>query len=581
MEPNDCRVQDGPTEPKMSYPERVPVISVDVGTTSVRLAIIVFYGEDLKHAKVLASQEKDIDHFQNGSRFEQQSRQIFEAICECSKVCIQRADIDPELIASIGFSATCSLVIHKEHDQSNDVIMWMDHRAVKEAQSITSNGSKVLQQFGGTCSPEFSLSKLIWLRDNAKDRLDAASGLFELPDWLVYRCLGGDAKQSPRSLCSLVCKWGYNADLNCHCDIVESSFSEATKEKFGTTVMRPGMVAGFMSVEAAVQMGLFVSHSGCSSRTRTDIVVGTSLIDAHAGMLAMLSVPTSHYGADLAIETKFCSLAGTSSCHMLLSKENKFTKGVWGPYRNVVLDNFYLLEAGQTLTGKLVELCIQQSIEGKMLLESGSSMKQIIQNLNHQIAKMDPKSSLTVLPSYHGNRSPLANPRLRGGIYGLSAQNPNLLDSYIAHIEAIAFETRLIVDNLGIELACILVSGGLMKNEFYMQTLANVLKCRVFKIALDDVDVMVMGGALVARCAAINFMTSKARATDTKIDQKPLSEQDVQDLVYDQLHVVAYEPSTVLDKYLERKYLCYKEFVAFSQQVDKIVHEEGIQISQS
>lgn len=94
--------------------------------------------------------------------------------------------------------------------------MWMDHRAVEQAKFITATQHSVIEQFGGTCSPEFSLSKLLWIKKYQPLRFENAIGFMELPDWLSWRCStffnSYSVKTFPRSICSVVCKWGFDAE---------------------------------------------------------------------------------------------------------------------------------------------------------------------------------------------------------------------------------------------------------------------------------------------------------------------------------------------------------------------------------
>lgn len=95
--------------------------------------------------------------------------------------------------------------------KENNVFMWMDHRAIKEAADITNTKNAVLEQMGGTCSVEFSLAKLFWLFRNRKDRFEKATAFMELPDFFAWKCSDLTPKDYPRSVCSVVCKWGYDA----------------------------------------------------------------------------------------------------------------------------------------------------------------------------------------------------------------------------------------------------------------------------------------------------------------------------------------------------------------------------------
>jgi len=49
-------------------------------------------------------------------------------------------------------------------DERCNVIMWMDHRAASEANTINSTRHPVLRSVGGSISLEMQLPKLLWLK---------------------------------------------------------------------------------------------------------------------------------------------------------------------------------------------------------------------------------------------------------------------------------------------------------------------------------------------------------------------------------------------------------------------------------
>jgi len=49
-------------------------------------------------------------------------------------------------------------------DERCNVIMWMDHRAVAEAETINRTRHPVLRSVGGSVSLEMQLPKLLWLK---------------------------------------------------------------------------------------------------------------------------------------------------------------------------------------------------------------------------------------------------------------------------------------------------------------------------------------------------------------------------------------------------------------------------------
>ena len=46
-----------------------------------------------------------------------------------------------------------------------DVIMWMDHRAARQADVINSTRHQVLDYVGGSISLEMQMPKLLWLKE--------------------------------------------------------------------------------------------------------------------------------------------------------------------------------------------------------------------------------------------------------------------------------------------------------------------------------------------------------------------------------------------------------------------------------
>ncbi|RWS28152.1 FGGY carbohydrate kinase domain-containing-like protein [Leptotrombidium deliense] len=244
--------------------------------------------------------------------------------------------------------------------------MWMDHRAITEAQQITDSNFEFLKNFGGICSPEFSISKLAWMHKNQFDRFSKAEAFLELPDWLVWRSTQSTENSChlfPRSMCCIGCKWAFDTEANRWSPDFFRALNvqnvSDVKRKIGENSCAPGTFVGNLTVEAAIEMGL-LSENNTNTKT-VSISVSSSLIDAHSGVLAMFAL---HAKADCDTEQIFesvvCVIAGTSTCHMALSKQKLFTRGVWGPYFNVIFLNSYLREAGQSAAGKLIDFLIKQ-----------------------------------------------------------------------------------------------------------------------------------------------------------------------------------------------------------------------------
>jgi ribulose kinase len=127
--------------------------------------------------KLLAHATREITLFRSaGNQVEQSSREIWQAVCYCIKTAVAHSGMPPESVAGIGFDATCSLVVVGENDEplavgpsddpDRNIIVWMDHRAIGQAEKINATGHAVLQYVGGKISPEMETPKILWLKEN-------------------------------------------------------------------------------------------------------------------------------------------------------------------------------------------------------------------------------------------------------------------------------------------------------------------------------------------------------------------------------------------------------------------------------
>ena len=187
-------------------------LGVDVGTGSARAGVFDAEGH------LLGSGVSEITIFRDGAHFvEQASDQIWTSVCDATRAAVTEAGIDPGDVAGIGFDATCSLVVvdgtgaplsvGPGKDPARNIIVWMDHRAMGEAEEINATGHRVLSYVGGTISPEMQAPKLLWLKRNMPDTFADAGHFFDLTDFLTWKATGALA----RSSCTVTCKWTYVA----------------------------------------------------------------------------------------------------------------------------------------------------------------------------------------------------------------------------------------------------------------------------------------------------------------------------------------------------------------------------------
>ncbi|CAG9858955.1 unnamed protein product [Phyllotreta striolata] len=513
---------------------------VDVGTGSVRAALVTDSGE-IKKVKVEETKTwNDQPDF-----YEQSFDNIWGAAINCVKDVIQ--GINPEEIKGIGFDATCSLVCFDKEGKpltispggSNErnIILWLDHRAVKEADEINKTNHEVLRYVGGKISPEMETPKLLWLKRNMKKTWDEAGYFFDLPDALTWRATNVDC----RSKCSLVCKWTYEMteegdegwNLSYFQEIGMEDLSANCWRKIGNCIQAPCEPVGYGLCErAAGELGL-----------KKGTPVGTSMIDAHAGGLGLIG--TKADGIDPAFHTRLSLICGTSTCHMAVSPTAIFVPGVWGPYKDAMIPGMWLSEGGQSATGKLIDFIIEtHPATPEIMKKKGNEPIMIYLNkILEDMAKKNNLPSVSLLthdvhvwPDFHGNRSPIADPLLKGMVSGLTlaGDEESLALLYLATIQSLAYGTRHIIDALRKagykELKSLLLCGGLSKNPIFTQTHAEV--CNLPLVCPEEPESVLLGAAILGACASGTFGSMKetiAAMGSNGIVVNPTSDRNIVD----------------------------------------------------
>ena len=252
--------------------------------------------------------------------------------------------------------------------------------------------------------------------------------------------------------------------------------------------MSAGELAGTLSEKAANELGLVAG-----------IAVGSGVIDAYAGWVgtvgAKVKLGSSELAADVANNdpsqafSRLAAVAGTSTCHIAMSPEPVFVQGVWGPYRDVLIPEYWMAEGGQSATGELLKHVLETHPAFQEALSLAESYNtNIYDYLNEHLKDMQVKEDAPAI-SYlgrhfffygdlFGNRSPVADPRMTGSVIGLS--NDKSMDGlalyYYATMEFIALQTHQIIETMnaaGHKISSIFMSGSQCQNDILMRLMAS------------------------------------------------------------------------------------------------------------
>jgi D-ribulokinase len=500
-------------------------IGVDVGTGSARAGVFDAEG------RLLASARRPIALWREaGEIVEHSSQDIWRATTGAVREAVAASGQPQEAFAGIGFDATCSLVVldasgaplpvGPSGDAQRDVIVWMDHRATAETDRINSGGHEVLRYVGGKISPEMEIPKLMWLAQHMPETFGRAGHFFDLTDYLTWRASGSRR----RSVCTLTCKWNYLAhERRWPTDLLENlGLRELARDGFariGAEVVEPGTPLGAgLAPEAAAAMGL-----------PAGVKVGAGLIDAHAGAVGTLSASLG--GAHADPRRRLALILGTSACCMAVSDRPRFIDGVWGPYFSALTPNQWLTEGGQSAFGAAIDRLMRrhpaftdasqrdgdnayEEMERDILARAGTLSRAAL------LAK-----DLHVLPDFLGNRSPLADPNVRGALVGLDlrADRDSALELYVAALTGLAHGVAQIIRTLeggGFDFDMLVVSGGAGRSPLVRQIIADATGRRVG--APETSEPVLLGAAMLGAVAAGKHDMGSAMSAMSRLSDEVL-----------------------------------------------------------
>lgn len=499
------------------------VVGVDVGTGSVRAGVF-----DLRGRRA-GMGVRPIRLWRPRADFaEQSSDDIWRACRGAVRAAVREAGVKADRVVGIAFDATCSLVsvdgrgrpvtVSPSGRDEQNVIVWMDHRALAEADEINATRHRALKHVGGAISPEMQPPKLLWLKrrlPRAWARVAAGGTFLDLADYMAWRATGEDV----RSLCTTVCKWMYRGHGGGRGG---GAWDDGLWKRIGLGELAADGHARIGRVVRPMGEPIGAGLSGPSARDlglRPGTAVGVGIIDAHAGGLGMIGAEVDGRGLDpRTCRRRLALIGGTSSCHMALSEAPTFVPGVWGPYFSAMVPGMWLNEGGQSATGALIDHVIESSAWvpelSRRARRRGVSVHAVLNEHLERMAaaRRAPVSRLTegfhVLGDHHGNRSPRADPHARGMVSGLSLNRTvdELAVAYLATVQAVAYGTRHIIETMNsaprgsYAIDTIFACGGGTKNPLFVQQHADVTGCEV--ILPREPEAVLLGTAMLGAVAA-------------------------------------------------------------------------------
>ena len=446
-------------------------LGLDVGTQSVRAALFDLGGACRGHGTAA------LDTFHPRPTWaEQDARQWWTAACAAVPAALNRAGASAEAVVAVGLDCTACTVIPCAADGTplRRALLWMDQRAFREAEQISSTGEPILRYVSGVVSPEWMLPKALWLKRNELDVYEKAGRIVECTDWFMHRLTG----EWTLSLNNVTVKWNHARP--------DGGWSEPLLARVGlydllgkwpARIVPLGKGEAKLSAEAAEALGL-----------KAGIAVAQGGIDAYLGMLGLGAV-----GAG-----EMALILGSSTCHLATSARAVLGSGMLGCYPDAVSEGLYTLEGGQTSTGSILDW-YRRHLAGNEQARAEKEGRSIWEVLDEQARAVPPGSEgLMCLDYWQGNRCPIKDPRARGVWWGLSLSHGpgHLLRSIY---EATACGTRHILEDLtghGFGLDHLYAGGGGARSRLWLEIHADVLGRPLF--VPHESEACALGAAMLA-----------------------------------------------------------------------------------
>jgi xylulokinase len=443
------------------------IIAHDLGTTGNKASLHQIDGTLLDSVTVNYPA-----HFAPGGIAEQHPEDWWQAVVDATRKLLSRAATDPSDVLGVVVSGQMmgAVLLDANYRPVRPAIIWADTRASTQQQQLSDRvGDEAAYAIlGHRLNPTYSVSKVMWVRDNEPDVWDKVRHVCVAKDYIAYQLSGRLA--TDRSDAS-----GTNAY-----DQQTGTWSNTILEAAGLDahlfpeIVESTEILGTLTQSAADALGL---------TTNTSVVMGGGdgpLAAVGAGVVspddgAYVSLGTSSWISFATLEP------------VLDPSMRTFT------FNNVVPGGFV-----PTATMQAGGASLQWIAEVLQPNASGKDMQKLFGDLESPVTTDD----LYFLPYLLGERSPLWEPSARGAFVGLGRHHTR---SHMARavMEGVAFNLWTCIrafESAGHRFEHIDAVGGGAVSDVFLQLLADVWGITVSRRSVTE-EANSLGAAVTAAVA--------------------------------------------------------------------------------
>lgn len=441
------------------------VIGLDYGTQAARAVLVdAGNGEVLRSYTVKYPHSAKESGIADAKDYESVLLDLLDNVTpeqhrkDIAGICVDATSLTLVPVAEDGRVISCLPEFENRHHAR--IKLWKYHGAqawAEEALALArAMGERFLGRTGGSISCEWTLPKLLQIRDEDLEVYERIDKAMDLCEFLTFRLTGALI----RSVGSMCYKGLWSRELGFpgdgYLNGLRPGFAGEYRHRMRGTVLRPGDRAGFLKPKLCRRFGL-----------NENVTVAAGILDGHTAPAALGALEAG----DAAL------VMGTSNVLAIQAGKLCEIEGICGIAPDGLTAGLYGIDAGQNGTGDILEWYIRTALPASVLRKADSRGISPHQLLAEQI-RCPWENTVIAADWWNGSRNAPCDLGLLGIMGGLSL-NTRPQDIYLALLQSIACGTREILEQCekyGVEVKRLLLTGGIAeKNPFLMSEYANLL----------------------------------------------------------------------------------------------------------
>ena len=178
-------------------------LGVDLGGSSSKATLLNAKGA------VLATASKEYPSYSPFPGWmEQDADELYDAVIENIRSCIEKAGIDPADVAALCIDAATHMAVLCDADSKplRRFIHWADARSSEQAHFLRENYAQLLRENTvNSVSAAWSLPQLMWLREHEPEVLEKTRKLYFAKDYVRHRLTGDFCTDQIEAMGAMLC----------------------------------------------------------------------------------------------------------------------------------------------------------------------------------------------------------------------------------------------------------------------------------------------------------------------------------------------------------------------------------------